>query len=147
MLEVMPLIALIVIGACIIIPILLRHRLYHEQLKVITKAIEKGVDPAAIKNSLQIQPRSGDINGNWKAGVILVAFGVGLFFVMLLTTISEGFNPEMLSVLIIAVLGIALLIVHYRVVGPVVRIHSDALPGGKSDSQKSQLDRGEGPHS
>lgn len=144
---IMPVVMLLVIGTCIIVPIVLKHRLYHAQLTLITKAIEKGVDPASMRSSLQIQPRSGDINGNWKAGVVLVAFGVGLFFLMLLTTISEGFNPEMLSVLIIAVLGIALLVVHYSVVGSVVRVRPDELTDGGSETPASPLDRGEGPRS
>ncbi|GEM_PF-2142959 len=142
-----PVVVMLVIGACIIVPIALKHRLYQAQLELLAKAIEKGVDPAAIRGSLQTQPRSGDINGNWKAGVILVAFGVGLFFVMLLTTISEGFNPEMLSVLIIAILGVALLIVHYSVVGSVVRVRTDGLTDGSPETPGSSLDRGEGPYS
>lgn len=142
-----PVVVMLVIGTCIVVPIVLKHRLYHAQLTLITKAIEKGVDPASLRSSLQIQPRSGDINGNWKAGLILVVFGVGLFFVMLLTTISEGFNPEMLSVLIIAVLGIALLIVHYSVVGAVVRVRIDGLTDGGSETPASPLGRGEGPRS
>jgi hypothetical protein len=143
----MPLFALIVIGACIVIPIVLKHRLYHAQLALIAKAIEKGVDPGTIKGSLQIQPRSGDINGNWKAGVILVVFGLGLFFVVLLASLREGFDPSSLAVLIIAVLGIALLIVHYSVVGAVVRIGSNGQTDGRSSTQVSPLDSGEGPHS
>lgn len=143
----MPVLMLLVIGACIIVPIVLKHRLYHSQLALIAKVIEKGVDPAAIRASLQIQPRSGDINGNWKAGVILVLFGLGLFLLVMLAGLREGFNSESMAVLIIAVLGIALLIIHYTVVGPVVRIHSDALTDGKSEAQASPLDRGEGPRS
>ena len=77
-----PVVVLLLIGACIIVPVVLKHRLYHAQLTLITKAIEKGVDPAAVRSSLQLQPRSGDINGNWKAGVILVAFGLGLFLLV-----------------------------------------------------------------
>ena len=117
---------LLVIAACIIVPIWLRHQLYNHQLTAIAKAIEKGVDPVVIRESLVIPKRQGDINGNWKAGVILLAFGVGVF----LLTLPQVFNGnkvdgEWLMPLIIPVVGITLMVIHRQIVGPVIKVKPD----------------------
>jgi len=116
-----PFLLFLLIAACILVPVWLKHRLYYKQLDTIAKAIEKGVDPMEIKRGLAIQPRGGDINGNWKAGWILVLVGCGFFVLALPSMLSEGFDRGTFLALTPVVLGIALLMIHHRVVGNVVR--------------------------
>ncbi|MBN2083128.1 hypothetical protein JW859_13095 [bacterium] len=121
-----PVVLFIIVGACIVIPIWLRHKLYYYQLTAIAKAIEKGVDPAVIKDSLVIPRRQGDINGNWKAGVLLLAFGVAVFLLSLPEVLNgDNFNGEWLMPLIIPVIGITLIVIHRQVVGPVVKVRPE----------------------
>jgi hypothetical protein len=131
-----PVVILLTIGACILVPIWLKHRLYYKQLDTIAKAIEKGVDPNEIKRSLAIQPRSGDINGNWKAGWILVLVGCGFFVLALPSLVSEGFDRGTFLALTPVVLGIALLMIHHRVVGNVVRADEATAQQDKPGNQR-----------
>jgi len=124
------LLILLSVVSCILIPIWLKHRLYYKQLDAITAAIEKGVDPAEIKRSLAIQPRSGDINGNWKAGVLLIWLGSSMFVLAMIASILGGtYEWGALLLLTPAVIGITLLVIHDRIVGKVVRIGESASHG------------------
>lgn len=119
-----PIFLFIAIAACIIVPIWLKHKLYYVQLNAIAAAIEKGIDPAVIKQSLVMPRRTGDINGNWKAGLILLVLGIGIFLLGLPQAIQEGTQYEWLFPLLIAIFGAALMLVHFQVVGKVVKASS-----------------------
>jgi hypothetical protein len=123
-LVLMPVVVIIAVVACILIPIWLRQRLYHKQLDVVAKVIERGVDPAAIKHSLTLPSPRGDVNGNWKAGVILIGLGLGLFVLGLPQALNEA-EWGWLMTLLIALLGVLLLVIHSRIVGHVVPVGAE----------------------
>jgi hypothetical protein len=119
-----PVVLIIAIAACIIVPIWLKHKLYYVQLNAIAAAIEKGIDPAIVKQSLVMPKRAGDINGNWKAGLILLVLGIAIFLLGLPQALQEGTDFEWLFPLIIAVFGAVLMVVHHQIVGKVVKVRS-----------------------
>ena len=131
-----------VLGACIIVPVWLRHRLYYKQIDTVARAIEKGVDPAEIRRALALPQQSGDVNGNWKAGTILIWLGLAAFVLGLPAALAgpAGNNAGWPMVLLAVVLGIILLRIHKAVVGGVVRL--DQLPpavvGGQAARQAAK---------
>ena len=131
-----PIFIIVTIAACIIVPIWLKHKLYYVQLNAIAAAIEKGIDPAVIKQSLVMPRRTGDINGNWKAGLILLVLGVGICVLSLPQALQEGTGYEALFPLLIAIFGAVLMMVHYQVVGKVVKVrHSSNYDDFPADGQ------------
>lgn len=109
-------------------PVWLRHRLYARQLEAISIAIEKGVDPAVIRKNLAINNGSGDVNGNWKASMILTGVGVALAVIMLPIGIYVAFTEgEFAAILGMLTPGILLIVtggilkyIHKRIIGKVV---------------------------
>jgi hypothetical protein len=131
-----PVVLFIVIGACIVVSLWLRHRLYQKQIDAITLAIEKGIDPDELKKAIEIKkPNGGDINGNWKAGVILLGTGLIFMIAMLPLMIVEfikagGFTDDvagMATMLIFPGLGLVFLYIHRTIVGPVIK-HGEKHP-------------------
>ena len=121
-----PTVLIVILAACVLLPLWFKHRLYLKQLDTISRAIEKGVNPELIKESLAMPRRNGDINGNWKAGVILIGVGVTLFLLGLPKALSEG-SLDWLIVLVFVVLGIILMHIHRTVVGKVVKAGEEGL--------------------
>jgi hypothetical protein len=114
----------------IVLPIYWRHKQYAAQLDVIAKALEKGIDPATIQLKLPQQEQAGDPNGNWKAGLILIAIGLFLFLCVVLPgrllgeigTHDEGDIIASYAVPgMFFILGSVLMFVHYTIVGKVVK--------------------------
>jgi len=113
-----------VLGACIILPIWLRHRLFYKQIDTVARAIEKGIDPVEIKRCLALPQQAGDVNGNWKAGVILIWLGLAAFVLGLPAAMpgpNQPGNAGWPLILLAVVLGIILLRIHKAVVGGVVK--------------------------
>lgn len=125
-----------VLASCIVIPLWLRHRLYDKQLDTVAHAIEKGIDPLEIRRALALPQHNGDINGNWKAGTILVWLGLAAF-VLGLPAAAPGEhhsgNAGWLLILLSVVLGIILLRIHKVVVGKVVRA-GERIPEPQNNS-------------
>ena len=113
----------------IVLPIYWRHRQYAAQLDVIAKALEKGVDPASIQLKMPTQEQAGDPNGNWKAGLILISFGLFILLcIMLPLYYSHGFDADEGEVVAMfaapgsfIIPGLVLLFIHYTIVGKVIR--------------------------
>jgi hypothetical protein len=114
----------------IVLPIYWRHRQYAAQLEVIAKALEKGVDPASIQLKMPTQEQAGDPNGNWKAGLILISFGLFMLFCVMLPLYSVGEIGRHGDGDIVALYaapgtfiipGLVLLFIHYTIVGKVLR--------------------------
>jgi hypothetical protein len=125
-------------------PVWLRHRLYARQLEAISIAIEKGVDPAVIKKNLTITNGGGDVNGNWKASMILIGLGITLAVVLLpigiYGAVVEGEVQAIFGILIPGVLlivtGVILKYIHRRIVGKVVpyqKHHTNPQPEGANE--------------
>jgi len=115
------LIILLLLAGCIILPIWFRHRLYLKQLDTIATAIEKGIDPEKIKDSLAMPKKSGDINGNWKAGIILLWLGLIFFLLGLPQALRDG-SLDWLGILLLTALGSVMLYIHKTIVGRVVKV-------------------------
>jgi hypothetical protein len=71
-----PLVIFGAITAWVVFPIYFRNKLYHKQLDTVAMALEKGVDPERIKLTMPRGNDDEDVNGNWKAGVVLIALGI-----------------------------------------------------------------------
>jgi tetrahydromethanopterin S-methyltransferase subunit B len=125
--TVAPLAFFIFLTLVIIVPIWLRNRLYGQQLDVIAKAIEKGIDPERINLKLPARENDSDINGNWKAGLIMIAVGLvfGLVFVLPMYANGElgpkDVWPVMMVPCMVIAIGLTLIYVHHAVVGKVYR--------------------------
>jgi hypothetical protein len=121
----------------IVLPIYWRSRQYAQQLEVIAKALEKGVDPERIQLKLPAPENAGDPNGNWKAGLILVSFGLFVLLCVMLPLYFTGeIGPKGDDGDIVALFaapgsflipGLVLLFIHYTIVGKVVR-RGEKLP-------------------
>jgi len=130
-----PIILFLVIGACITASLWFKHKLYQKQVDVISQAIEKGMDPEELKKAIEInKPNGGDINGNWKAGIILLILGGVTFLAMVPMIIQEyqrGHGLDeisgFLSMLIVPALGVAFIYIHKTIVGPVI-LHGQRHP-------------------
>jgi hypothetical protein len=112
----------------IVLPIFWRHRQYAAQLDVIAKALERGIDPERISLPQPGGEKDEDPNGNWKAGVLLVAIGlaIGLFFMLPMWLTGEFSSdsdavPALAGPGLILSIGVTLLYIHRTIVGPVVK--------------------------
>jgi hypothetical protein len=123
-----PLIFFTAITLWIVLPIYYRNQLYRRTIEVVGKAIEHGIDPERIQFKLpQLKQDEGDVNGNWKAGIILAVLGLVFTFAVSVPMYYSGnigddgrfaiFLPGSICV----ALGITLLVVHKTIVGAVVR--------------------------
>lgn len=119
------------VGACIMLPIYLRNLLYRKTLDTVAKAIEHGIDPERIAVQLPSLQREKDEdpNGNWKAGVVLISVAAGFLLALTLPVwllagadkVQERFTV-LAPPLILGIVGFALIYIHRRIVGPVVRL-------------------------
>lgn len=126
-----PIVLFTCITLAIILPIYWRNRQYHAQLEVIAKALEKGVDPERIQLKLPAPENAGDPNGNWKAGLILVSFGLFVLLCVMLPLYFTGeIGPKGDEGDIVALFaapgsflipGLVLLYIHHTIIGKVVR--------------------------
>ena len=113
----------------IVLPIFWRHRQYALQLEVIAKALEKGIDPERIQLKPPTPDQVGDPNGNWKAGLILVSFGLFTLLCVMLPLYYSGEltmdGGEMVPLYAgpgsFIIPGIVLLFIHYSIVGRVIK--------------------------
>jgi len=113
----------------IVLPIYWRHRQYASQLDVIAKALEKGVDPERIQLKLPQQEQVGDPNGNWKAGLILISFGLFTLLCVMLPLYFTGelghdggdVVPLYAAPGSFIIPGLVLLFIHYTIVGKVIK--------------------------
>lgn len=121
----------------IVLPIYWRHKQYAAQLDVIAKALEKGIDPATIQLKLPTQEQAGDPNGNWKAGLILIAIGLFLALCVVLPgrLIGEIGSHDAEDIIasyafpgMFLILGSVLMFVHYTIVGKVIKRGEKRLP-------------------
>jgi hypothetical protein len=127
------LIVFVTIGACIMLPIYLRNLLYRKTLDTVAKAIERGIDPERIAIQLPSMQREKeeDPNGNWKAGVVLIGVALGFLLAISLPVwllSAPGQHQERFTVLapplMLGIVGAALIFIHRRIVGAVVRYTS-----------------------
>jgi hypothetical protein len=132
------------ITAWVVFPIYFRHKLYSKQLDTVAAALEKGIDPEKIK--LGLPREEEDVNGNWKAGIILI--GLGLAFDLMMAAayfqfdefrLDDGpgvmvFMPGVMSI----ILGLVLLFIHRTIVGP-VQSRADRLATRGNDSYSGSL--------
>ena len=113
----------------IVLPIYWRHRQYALQLDVVSKALEKGVDPAGLQLRLPSQEQAGDPNGNWKAGLILLSIGLFIFLcVMVPLQLSGQMHDDQGAKVgffaapgMFIIPGLVLLYIHHTIVGKVVK--------------------------
>ena len=121
----------------IVLPVYWRHRQYAAQLDVIAKALEKGVDPASIQLKMPTQEQVGDPNGNWKAGLILVAVGLFTLLCVMLPLYYSGEIGHSGDGDIVAMFagpgtflipGLVLLFIHYTIVGRVIKRGEQRTP-------------------
>src|SRR5262245_26541855 len=77
----------------ILIPIYLRNRLQQKQIETVARAIEQGLDLDKVRASL-ITERSGDINGNWKAGVLVLAVALAGVLGSIPKIVSQGLTGD-----------------------------------------------------
>lgn len=119
------------VTACILVPIYLRNLLYRKTLDTVAKAIEHGIEPERIAVQLpsQQREREDDPNGNWKAGVILIAIGLAFLLAVVLPLWlfgEPGKHDDVLKMLsiptILTIVGAAFLLIHRSIVGPVVTL-------------------------
>src|SRR5437773_6116739 len=97
-----PVFFFLILGAVILTPIILRNRLLAKQLDALTVAIQQGIAPERLQESLMLRREEGDVNGNWKAAQILTALGwTYLPFGLLgaLAGVSKGGNPGAIAAL------------------------------------------------
>lgn len=127
-----PLFFLTAITLWIVLPIYFRNQIYRRTIDVVGKAIEHGIDPERIQFKLpQLKRDEGDVNGNWKAGLILAVLGAVFTLFIAIPLYSTGqVNKEegafaiFLPGVICIALGLTLLLVHRTIVGPVIRNNS-----------------------
>jgi hypothetical protein len=113
----------------IVLPVYWRHRQNALQLDVVAKALEKGVDPERIQLKVPTPEQLGDPNGNWKAGLILIAFGLftglcvmlPLYYSGELSTDGGELVPLFAAPGSFIIPGIVLLFIHYTIVGRVIK--------------------------
>ena len=114
----------------IVLPIFWRHRQYALQLEVIAKALEKGIDPERIQLKPPTPDQVGDPNGNWKAGLILVSFGLFMLLCFVLPMYNAGefssadaeeYIPMFAAPGIFIIPGAMLMFIHYSIVGKVIK--------------------------
>lgn len=122
------------ITLCIVLPIYFRNRLYQKALDVVGLAIQQGVEPERVRLP-QFTTDKDDVNGNWKAGVILIVIGLIFLLAVALPLYATGevssgddggfavFFPGVTCIGI----GATLLWIHRTIVGSVVK----KLPGGQ----------------
>lgn len=118
---------------CIALPIYFRNRLYQKALEVVALAIQQGVDPERVRLP-QMTSDNDDINGNWKAGLILIVIGLIFLLTLAIPVFASGkvesdpdaglviFFPGVVCIGI----GATLMWIHRSIVGAVVR----RQPGG-----------------
>ena len=129
------LVFVIFLGSVILVPIYLRNQLLARQIEALTIAMQHGIDPERVRESLQLRRDEGDVNGNWKAGLILTSLGwvlLPLSILALLAAVATnkadpgsffGLLPGIASL----VIGARLHRIHKTIVGEVVK-RSDAVP-------------------
>jgi hypothetical protein len=121
------------LATVIVMPLYFRHQRNLKTIELVALALEKNSDPETVLRSLPPQREGGDINGNWKAGQILIWVGL-VFGLVMLTVIgaqddlrqNAGLAP-LIPACISITLGIVLLAIHRRIVG-VVRTVAAAQP-------------------
>src|SRR5438552_6684200 len=110
-----PVFFFLILGAVILTPIILRNRLLAKQLDALTVAMQQGIAPERLQESLMLRREEGDINGNWKAAQILIALGWAYLPFAVLGVLAAGANggnhPEAIGALLP---GVALLVIGYR---------------------------------
>lgn len=121
------------ITLCIVLPVYFRNRLYQKALDVVGLAIQQGVEPERVRLP-QFTTDKDDVNGNWKAGVILVVIGLIFLCAIAIPMFAMGevnakedggfavFFPGVTCIGI----GATLLWIHRTIVGAVVK----KQPGG-----------------
>ena len=127
---------LIFLGAVILTPIILRNRLLAKQLDALTAAMQQGIDPERVRESLTLRRDEGDINGNWKAGQVLIWLGtaylpfgiLGLLAGASKAGADAGVFMALLPGVICLVVGACLRRIHKTIIGDVVK-RGEALPG------------------
>jgi hypothetical protein len=120
---------LIFLGAVILTPIILRNRLLAKQLDALTIAMQQGIEPERVRESMLLRRDEGDINGNWKAGQVLVWLGVaylpfgliGMVAAASSGTANAGVFMAFLPGVVAIVVGACLRRIHRTIVGDVVR--------------------------
>ena len=125
----------IFLGAVILTPIILRNRLLAKQLEALTIAMQQGIDPERVRESLLLRRDEGDVNGNWKAGTVLVWLGFAYLPFGLLGMVAAGSKGDagpgalmaLLPGVICLVVGYCLRRVHQTIVGAVVK-RGEQLP-------------------
>jgi len=78
------------------------------------RALDKGVDPRTLKLDLDEQ-EAGDPAGNLKAGIILLATALAMVLGMWASTVLSGAYSRLGFALVPALIGLALLFIHYTV--------------------------------
>lgn len=117
------------LGSIILTPIVLRNRLLARQLDALTVAMQQGIEPERVRESLMLRRDEGDVNGNWKAGLILTALGwiflpfslLALFAAVVAQKADLGGLVGMLPGIACIVLGARLQRIHKTIVGDVVK--------------------------
>lgn len=142
---------LMFLGAVILTPIVLRNRLLVKQQEALAAALQQGIDPERIRESLALRRDDDDINGNWKAGQLLVVLGWAYLpfgvFAMLAGLAGEdasiGAVCALLPGVISLVLGARLLHIHRTIIGEVVK-RGAAQPAGLAQAAApTQLPQGQ----
>jgi hypothetical protein len=125
------LLLLAIIAAAILLPVYLRNLLYRKALDTVAKALERGIDPERIAIQLpQLRSEAeSDPNGNWKAGVVLNWLALGVFITITIPALlfspgDDGAQAKWLALILpimLCLVAAALLQIHRRIVGKVVR--------------------------
>jgi len=109
----------------IVLPVYSRNRLREKQLDTVAIAMEKGIEPERIRESLPLAEKVADVNGNWKAGVIMVGIAVVYIVMMALqmafaggADAKEGVMAFFPGVLLL-ILGVLLIYIHRTIIGAV----------------------------
>jgi hypothetical protein len=144
---------LLFLGALILTPIILRNRLLAKQLEALSIAMQQGIDPERVRESLMLRRDEGDVNGNWKAGTVLVWLGwaylpFGLLGMVAAASKSDagpGVFMAFLPGVVCLVVGYCLRRVHQTIVGDVVKrseapVVSTALPAAAPVPQRQSED-------
>jgi hypothetical protein len=134
----------VLVGSLVLVPIYLRNRLLARQLDVLAIAMQQGVAPERVRESLLLRREEGDVNGNWKAGLILTALGWGVLPLSLLALFASAAQNKadagsmfgLLPGIACLVLGARLHRIHRAVVGDVVRrgeaVATDAVASARA---------------
>jgi hypothetical protein len=136
-----PIMFFLFLGAVILTPIFLRNRLMARQLDAVTAALQHGIAPERVRESLMLRREEGDINGNWKAGQILTVIGWTYLPFGLIGALAGLSKPNagddaigalgaLLPGIICIVVGYRLLRIHQTIVGPVLRRGETAPAAG-----------------